>query len=159
MGLGTMNRLYMATELLHLNKEWNGLKLCLIEELEAHLHPQAQMKVISALQEQNVQFIMSTHSPNLASKVKISDKENTNIILCHDSDVYPLNTDTTRLNKDDCKFLDHFLDVTKSNLFFAKGVLIVEGWAEELLLPVIADKIGCNLTQNEISIAKYMTKI
>lgn len=152
MGLGTMNRLYMATELLHLNKEWNGLKLCLIEELEAHLHPQAQMKVISALQEQNVQFIMSTHSPNLASKVKISDKENTNIILCYDSDVYPLNTDTTRLNKDDCKFLDHFLDVTKSNLFFAKGVLIVEGWAEELLLPVIADKIGCNLTQNEISI-------
>lgn len=111
----------MATELLHLNKEWDGLKLCLIEELEAHLHPQAQMKVISALQGQKVQFIMSTHSPNLASKVKISDKDNTNVILCYDSDVYPLNTDTTRLDEDDCKFLDHFLDVTKSNLFFAKG--------------------------------------
>ena len=152
MGLGTMNRLYMATELLHLNKEWNGLKLCLIEELEAHLHPQAQMKVISALQCQKVQFIMSTHSPNIASKIKISDKENTNIILCYDSDVYPLNTDTTRLDEDDCIFLDHFLDVTKSNLFFAKGVIIVEGWAEELLIPVIADKLGYNLTNKEISI-------
>lgn len=152
MGLGTMNRLYMATELLHLNKEWDGLKLCLIEELEAHLHPQAQMKVISALQGQKVQFIMSTHSPNLASKVKISDKDNTNVILCYDSDVYPLNTDTTRLDEDDCKFLDHFLDVTKSNLFFAKGVIIVEGWAEELLLPIIADKLGYNLTNQEVSI-------
>ena len=152
MGLGTMNRLYMATELLHLNKEWDGLKLCLIEELEAHLHPQAQMKVISALQGQKVQFIMSTHSPNLASKVKISDKDNTNVILCYDSDVYPLNTDTTRLDEDDCIFLDHFLDVTKSNLFFAKGVIIVEGWAEELLIPVIANKLGYNLTNKEISI-------
>ena len=81
MGLGTMNRLYMATELLHLNNEWNGLRLCLIEELEAHLHPQAQMKVISALEGQQVQFIMSTHSPNLVSKIKISDKKSTNIIL------------------------------------------------------------------------------
>ena len=152
MGLGTMNRLYMATELLHLNKEWNGLKLCLIEELEAHLHPQAQMKVISALEEQQVQFIMSTHSPNLTSKIKISDKKNTNIILCYDCDVFPLNTDTTRLDEDDCRFLEHFLDVTKSNLFFAKGVIIVEGWAEELLLPVIAEKLGYNLTNNEVSI-------
>lgn len=152
MGLGTMNRLYMATELLHLNKEWNGLRLCLIEELEAHLHPQAQMKVISALEGQQVQFIMSTHSPNLASKIKISDKKSTNIILCYDCDVFPLNTDTTRLDEDDCRFLDHFLDVTKSNLFFAKGVIIVEGWAEELLLPIIAEKLGCNLTNKEVSI-------
>ena len=95
---------------------------------------------------------MSTHSPNLASKVKISDKNSTNIILCYDCEVFPLNTDTTRLDEDDCKFLDHFLDVTKSNLFFAKGVIIVEGWAEELLLPIIAEKLGYNLTNNEVSI-------
>ena len=41
-GLGTLNRLFMASELLHLQKKnWNGLRLGLIEELEAHLHPQA----------------------------------------------------------------------------------------------------------------------
>ena len=67
-----MNRLFMAVELLHLRKQWDGLKLCLIEELEAHLHPQDQMKVIDTLQEEeNIQFILTTHSPNLASKVKI----------------------------------------------------------------------------------------
>jgi putative ATP-dependent endonuclease of OLD family len=45
----------------------------------------------------------------------------------------------TKLEKKDYKFLDTFLDVTKSNLFFAKGVILVEGWAEEILIPVIAE--------------------
>src|SRR5690606_28167552 len=52
-GLGTLNRLFMAAELLHLNKSnWSGLRLGLVEELEAHLHPQAQMQVIEAFQKQ-----------------------------------------------------------------------------------------------------------
>jgi len=159
-GLGTLNRLFMAAELLHLKRDnWNGLSLCLIEELEAHLHPQAQMKVIEALNSiKNVQFILTTHSPNLASKVELH-----NLILCHKNDVYPLGETTTdgnskkddrytKLAIDDYKFLRRFLDVTKSNLFFAKGVIIVEGWSEELLIPIIADKIGCSLTKNEVSV-------
>lgn len=148
LGLGTMNRLFMAVELLHLRKQWDGLKLCLIEELEAHLHPQAQMKVINTLQEEeNIQFILTTHSPNLASKVDIE-----NIILCHKNNVYSLDKGYTKLENADYKYLTTFLDVTKSNLFFAKGVLIVEGWSEEILLPVVADKIGLNLTAHEVSI-------
>ena len=148
LGLGTMNRLYMATELLHLKKDWDGLKLGLIEELEAHLHPQAQMKVIEALQKENdVQFILTTHSPNLASKVQIN-----NLIICHNNDAYPLSDDKTKLDKKNYKFLERFLDVTKSNLFFAKGVIIVEGWAEEILIPIIAKKLGYDLTQYEVSI-------
>lgn len=160
LGLGTMNRLYMAAELLHLKKDhWNGLKLCLVEELEAHLHPQAQMKIIEALQsEEEVQFILTTHSPNLASKVKLK-----NIILCKDSDVFPLGDDSietaepacdkyTKLDKKDYKYLERFLDVTKANLFFAKGVILVEGWSEEIILPVLASKLGYDLTEREISI-------
>lgn len=147
-GLGTMNRLFMAIELLHLGKQWDGLKLCLIEELEAHLHPQAQMKVIEALsKETDIQFILTTHSPNLASKVNIE-----NLIICHKNEAYSLAKGNTLLDSKDYSFLTTFLDVTKSNLFFARGVLIVEGWAEEILLPVIADKLGYNLTKYEISI-------
>lgn len=152
LGLGTMNRLYMATELLHLNNGKSGLHLGLIEELEAHLHPQAQMKVMSSLQSREVQFIMSTHSPNLTSKVRLADKDNVNFIMCHGTDVYPLNPDTTRLKESDFKFLDTFLDVTKSNLFYAKGVILVEGWAEELLLPTLAHKLGMDITTHEVSI-------
>lgn len=154
LGLGTLNRLFMATELLHLRKKGNNLKVCLIEELEAHIHPQAQMKVISALQrEKNVQFILTTHSPNITSKVKLgADEDINNIIICNGDQVFPMGKDYTKLDKKDYKYLDTFLDVTKSNLFFAKGVILVEGWAEEILLPAIAEKMGIDLTQKEISI-------
>lgn len=152
MGLGSMNRLYMSAELLHLRKKTEGIKLCLIEEIEAHLHPQAQMKVMDGIQQENgVQFIMTTHSPNLASKIKI-DQQSTSVIICKDKDVYPLTKGNTKLLKEDYSYLENFLDVTKSNLFFAKGVIIVEGWAEDLLIPVLANKIGKNLTRKEISV-------
>ncbi|WP_289645043.1 ATP-dependent nuclease [Maribacter aestuarii] len=137
-GLGTLNRLFMASELLHLNKQdWSGIRLGLIEELEAHLHPQAQMKVIESLQRQDkVQLILTTHSPNLASKVKLKD-----IILCSKNSAFPMGENYTMLSGDDYKFLERFLDVTKANLFFAKGVIIVEGWSEEILIPVLAKKM------------------
>lgn len=153
-GLGTMNRLYMATELLHLQKTgWTGMKLCLVEEEEAHLHPQAQMKVLETIQKQNgTQFIITTHSPNLASKVNLYENEKNQVVICKEGKVFPMGPDYTLLEKDDYEFLDHFLDVTKSNLFFAKGVIFVEGWAEEILLPVLAKKMGKDLTEHEVSV-------
>lgn len=142
-GLGTLNRLFMASELIHLNKtNWYGLRLGLIEELEAHLHPQAQMQIIEGLQrESGLQIILTTHSPNLASKVKLDD-----LVICNSFQAFPMGTDKTgtsftALNATDHKFLEWFLDVTKSNLFFAKGVIMVEGWAEEILLPALARKM------------------
>ena len=152
LGLGTLNRLFMATELLHLRKKGDNLKVCLIEELEAHIHPQAQMKVISALQkEEGIQFIMTTHSPNITSKIKMGNDVN-NILICNSNSVFPMGNEYTMLDKNDYKYLDTFLDVTKSNLFFAKGVILVEGWAEEIIIPKIAAKIGIDLAQHEISI-------
>ncbi|AZA60747.1 ATP-dependent nuclease [Chryseobacterium indoltheticum] len=159
LGLGTMNRLFMAAELLHLKKEnYDGLKLCMIEELEAHLHPQAQMKIIETLDREarnDIQFILTTHSPNIASKVDLKS-----LIICKDNDVFPLGVNYTYLGaktnqskyKNSYKYLERFLDVTKSNLFFAKGVILVEGWSEEILIPEIAKKINCDLTKKEISI-------
>lgn len=154
LGLGTLNRLFMATELLHLKKKGDNLKVCLIEELEAHIHPQAQMKVISALlQEDRVQFILTTHSPNITSKVKLGkDNDVNSILMCNSNNVFPMGPGYTKLEKKDYEYLDTFLDVTKSNLFFAKGVILVEGWAEEILIPVIAEKMGIDLTQHEVSV-------
>jgi putative ATP-dependent endonuclease of OLD family len=137
-GLGTLNRLYMAAELLHLKKKnWNGLRLGLIEELEAHLHPQAQMQIIEAFQQESeIQLILSTHSPNLASKVNLNS-----LIICNGANAYPMGSNYTRLKKDDYIFLKWFLDVTKANLFFAKGLIFVEGWSEEIFLPAFAKKL------------------
>lgn len=150
LGLGTMNRLFMAAELLHLKRDWHGLKLCMIEELEAHLHPQAQMKIIEALKDEadkGIQFILTTHSPNIASKVDLKS-----LIICKNNDVFPMGEGNTKLENKDYVYLERFLDVTKSNLFFAKGVIIVEGWSEEILIPEIAKKLDLDLTKKEVSI-------
>lgn len=148
-GLGTLNRLFMAAELLHLNKtNWSGLRLGLVEELEAHLHPQAQMQVIEAFQKQEtIQLILTTHSPNLASKLKLE-----NLIICNNDNAFPMGEAYTKLDPDNYKFLEKFLDTTKANLFFAKGLILVEGWAEEILIPSIAKALGINLTEKGVSI-------
>lgn len=154
-GLGTLNRLFMASELLHLKKKnWTGVRLGLIEELEAHLHPQAQMQIIEALQkEKNIQLILTTHSPNLGSKIKLE-----NLILCSNDSAFPMGKEYTKLKDEDYKFLERFLDTTKANLFFAKGVIMIEGWSEEIILPTIAQRlkeqnvIKKNLTEAGVSI-------
>jgi putative ATP-dependent endonuclease of OLD family len=152
MGLGSHNLLFMAAELLNLNrKNFDGIRLGLIEELEAHLHPQAQMRVIEHLQKQshenNIQFILTSHSPNIGSKLGLHE-----LFICEKQNVFSLKEGTTELDPNDYKFLERFLDVTKANLFFANGVILVEGWSEEILIPTIAEKIGINLTQRGVSI-------
>ena len=72
--------------------------------------------------------------------------------MCHKGLAYPLGHTFTKLEKDDYKFLEIFLDTTKANLFFSKGIILVEGWAEEILVPVIASVIGIDLTECGVSI-------
>lgn len=151
-GLGSLNKLYMAAEFLLLKQsKGRDLKLALIEELEAHLHPQAQLKIIDALQGEKAitdgQLILTTHSTTLASKVKLD-----NLILCHGNDVFPMKRGKTKLEEGDYEFLERFLDATKANLFFAKGVIMVEGDAENILIPTIAEIIGRPLQDYGVSI-------
>lgn len=157
-GLGSYNRLYIATELLLLKRtNYYGLKLLLIEEMEAHLHPQAQLRLIEYLQDEiaekaGVQLIMTTHSPNLASKVKLC-----NLIICKGGKAFPMGSDFTELEKGDYLFLERFLDVTKANLFFAQGVILVEGDAENILIPVMADILGKSLTKHGVSVVNVQS--
>ena len=151
-GLGELNLLFIAAELLLLKDDIDGgIKLALIEELEAHLHPQAQLRLISFLQneynENDVQIIISTHSPILASKINLK-----NLILMKGGFGYDLSEGKTGLQKGDYLFLQRFLDSTKANLFFAKGIIMVEGDAENILIPVIADILGYPLEKYGISI-------
>lgn len=122
-GLGSLNRLFMASELVHLNKKnWTGIRLALIEEIEAHLHPQVQLKVIENLREQQeTQLLVTTHSPNLASKVDLEK-----IIICRNNNAYSLSPECTNLDRNNYVFLEKFLDVSKSNLFFGGNRFFVK---------------------------------
>lgn len=146
-GLGTSNIMSMACELL-LHKEAEGEnKSCflLIEEPEAHIHAQRQLKLIQSLENEsekgNRQTIITTHAPLLASVVKLS-----NIVIVKSGEAYSLAEEYTQLDGEDYVFLEKYLDATKANLFFARSVIIVEGPGEALLLPTLAKLLGCSFT-------------
>jgi len=152
-GLGSSNLLFIAAEMLLLKKEigYIGLKMALIEEIEAHIHPQLQINLIDFLNKQSsesgFQNIISTHSNSLASKVDLN-----NIVLCKNGKAFSLDSKLTKLAKSDYHFLARFLDDTKSNLFFANGILLVEGDAENLIIPTLAEIIELPLYKYGVSI-------
>lgn len=153
-GLGSTNILFMALELIALREQEIGVQLTLIEEIEAHLHPQAQLRVIKSFEEYlkknpsiNAQYILTTHSPTLAASIQME-----NLILIYRGNAFPMSREYTQLEISDYDFLDRFMDATKANLFFAKGVILVEGFAENILVPAIAEAIGLPLHQYGISV-------
>ena len=156
-GLGSNNLLFMACELLLLGKEPDGLPLLLIEEPEAHLHPQRQLRLMEFLEaaaqptvhpvRRHVQVIVTTHSPNLTSKIPLK-----NLVLLHHQRAFSLAEGETNLSENDYRFLQRFLDVTKANLFFARGLIVVEGDGESILLPTLARVLGRDLTEHGVSI-------
>ncbi|NST18026.1 AAA family ATPase [Enterococcus faecalis] len=151
-GLGVQNLLFIAAELLLLGQyDDEGIKLALIEEIESHLHPQAQLRLIEYIQNEfddsGIQFILSTHSTTLSSEINIK-----NALICKNSKVYSLAPENTKLDKGDYLFLQRFLESSKANMFFSQGVIMVEGDAENLLLPTIAKIIDSNLSQYGVSL-------
>lgn len=151
-GLGYNNALFMATELVLL-RDGAELALLLVEEPEAHLHPQLQVRVMELLEEhacntkRPVQVVMTTHSPSLAAGAAIES-----MTLVQKAKTYRLRPEDTWLGKTDYEFLRRFIDATKANLFFARGVLIVEGPAEALLLPAIAEMVELSFSKYGISV-------
>src|SRR3546814_9580442 len=67
-------------------------------------------------------LIVTTHSPNLTSKIPLK-----NIVLLHRQRAFSLAEGETGLSPNDYRFLQRFLDTTKANLFFARGIIVVEG--------------------------------
>jgi putative ATP-dependent endonuclease of OLD family len=72
--------------------------------------------------------------------------------LVHKSQTYPLKSGCTKLQKTDYSFLQRFIDATKANLFFARGIMMVEGPAEAILLPTLAEACGRSFSKHGVSL-------
>lgn len=143
-GLGLNNVLYMAVLLAALTYEpASELHLLLVEEPEAHLHPQMQDLLMRFLQREveardDVQVIVTTHSPNFASAARV---ERVTSMSRRGSGIAARAIASFGLEPDELDHLARFLDVTKASLLFARAVILVEGIAEQLVLPMLAAEL------------------
>jgi putative ATP-dependent endonuclease of OLD family len=145
-GLGYNNLIYTATVLGHLKQKAEvdptSYMALLIEEPEAHLHPQLQnifFKYIHTLNQEHFQVFISSHSPTITAK---ADLDSLIVLQRQAGKVSALPVLRSPLSADNKRYLHKFLDVTKSQLFFANGVLLVEGISEALLLPMFSRMMG-----------------
>ena len=103
-----------------------------------------------------IQVFVTSHSPILASQASLSS-----VNVLHfgraTGDIKSYALAKCPLDEDDRKFLRRFLDVTKAQLFFAKGVLLVEGVSEALLLPEIARMMGFPLDERGVSVVNVQS--
>lgn len=161
-GLGYNNLIFTSATLGTLQKSKQfAFRSILIEEPEAHLHPQLQLLLLAHLANEAsstadpVQIIVSSHSPILASQAPIDS-----IIAIHEigGKTSAVSVETLPIADDPKdaailkKKLQRFLDATRAELFFARRVLLVEGIAEGLLLPILAQIANGSLKKSAVTV-------
>ena len=168
-GLGYNNLIYMSLLLAKMQADADGnymgdnakvYPILAIEEPEAHLHPAMQYKFLKFL-DKNLkvdhkvrQIFITTHSSQITAAVKLD-----NIICLHKGEdgvtnvCYPgkVFTDSDE-DKKSKNYVQRFLDATKSDMLFARKVILVEGIAENLLMSTLARYDGKSLEDQHVAV-------
>ena len=145
-GYNNLINIYMLLKLVELRPGQDFRILCL-EEPEAHLHPAMQYKLFKYIKKiddenkLNQQIFVTTHSSNITSVAGI---ENIYMLDYNRESNQAVNINLLEQLKDkedSQKHIMKFLDVTKSDMLFAKKIVLVEGLAERLILPKFMEKM------------------
>ncbi|WP_352449778.1 MULTISPECIES: AAA family ATPase [unclassified Mesorhizobium] len=152
LSLGGANLIYLTLKLLEFKYQrvkQSIANFLLIEEPEAHIHTHIQKTLFDKLNYPNTQVIYSTHSPHIS---EVSNVENINILGRVGGRCEAFQP-ATRLTPLEVGNIQRYLDAVRSNLLFAKSVILVEGDAEEILMPIIIKKVlGVSLDELGVSL-------
>ena len=163
-GLGYNNLIFMSLLLAKMQVNSDGdylgsnakvFSMLAIEEPEAHLHPAMQYKFLKFLEDNKEknkvrQIFISTHSTHITSAISLDEiiclhNENGETSVGYPSKVFPPDNKSK-------KYVQRFLDATKSDMLFSQKVILVEGLAEQLLISIFAKYLGKSLEDNHIAV-------
>ncbi|MGE8514739.1 Predicted ATP-dependent endonuclease of the OLD family, contains P-loop ATPase and TOPRIM domains [Chryseobacterium rhizoplanae] len=151
LSLGGANLIYLSLKLLEYERVKTDriANFLLIEEPEAHIHTHIQKTLFNNLSKSNTQIIISTHSTHISSASKISSVN----VICRGKNEALVFQPSNNLLPNQIRRLERYLDAVRSNLLFAKGVILVEGDAEQILIPAMFEVVfGLSLDEIGVSL-------
>ena len=162
-GLGYSRLTYTILQILafkerRTNKQYRSpINMLLIEEPEAHLHPQMQevfIRLVTNLLNDDTQLLITTHSSHILSERKLEKlrylKREAGKIVCKNISEW-----AARLKHDNRiahRIISNYLHLRVSDLFFADCAILIEGAAERILLPKAITKSTNTLSSTHYTV-------